>query len=356
LQFQFFIEIMADKKESSAPPTTPNMSPQFQPPKLFSIPISPHLELARLHRPTAILAFLHSHLFGALFFFVSSQPALDFVAIAQLTLQLFISSFLLRCAACIWNDAADYKYDALVSRTRMRPIPRGAVSPFAARISTFCVTSVWILLAGLSSKLVFATVPTTLVFYALYPFAKRWSYCPQAYLGVMLIPTVGTGYALAMAVFDARSVPLGPNSIAYLDSWMDFAANRQIAWGLMCLALANATWAVFYDTVYAYQDIRDDEKAGVNSITLSWGKLGKVLLVLIAGVMVSLLFSTGLLVDAGWVFYTIACGGTALFVVFNVMFLDLEKPESCMAWFKKNLIWEGLVICVGLSGEYFMRL
>ena len=155
-----------------------------------------------------------------------------------------IGAFLMRGAGCTWNDIADRHIDGSVARTASRPIPSGRVSVRGALV--------WLAAQALVSFAILLTFNTAaialgilaLVPVAIYPFAKRFTWWPQVFLGLafnwgaLLAWTAHTGRLEAPAVF---------------------------------LYLAGIAWTLFYDTIYAHQDAEDDALIGVKSTARLFG-------------------------------------------------------------------------------------
>ncbi|WP_255449649.1 4-hydroxybenzoate octaprenyltransferase [Shimia ponticola] len=155
-----------------------------------------------------------------------------------------IGAFLMRGAGCTWNDITDRDFDAKVARTKSRPIPSGQVTVRGAVM--------WMVLQALIafgillsySVQTIAVGMTSLIFVAIYPFAKRFTWWPQVFLGLAF----NWGALLA---WTAHSGSLG--------------------WPAVGLYLAGIAWTLFYDTIYAHQDTEDDALIGVKSTARLFG-------------------------------------------------------------------------------------
>ena len=149
-----------------------------------------------------------------------------------------IGAFLMRGAGCTWNDITDRHIDGQVERTRSRPIPSGAVGVRSALI--------WMLSQTLISLVILLTMPATAIWLGfaaaipvlIYPFAKRFTWWPQLFLGIAF----NWG---ALLMWAAHSGSLHPAAFA--------------------LYLGGIFWTLFYDTIYAHQDVEDDALIGVKS-------------------------------------------------------------------------------------------
>ena len=203
----------------------------------------PYLRLSRADRPIGTWLLLLPCWWGlALAMLYDGQPKwFDlwiFVGCA-------IGSFLMRGAGCTWNDISDRDIDAQVARTRSRPIPSGLVSTKGAVL--------WMGLQALVSFAILLTFNTAairlgvlaLIPVAIYPFAKRFTWWPQAFLGLAF----NWGALLAWTAHTGR---------------LDAPA--------VVLYLAGISWTLFYDTIYAHQDTEDDAMIGVKSTARLFGE------------------------------------------------------------------------------------
>lgn len=182
-----------------------------------------------------------------------------------------IGAFLMRGAGCTWNDITDRDFDAQVARTQSRPIPSGQVGVRAALV--------WMLLQSFTALLILLTFPLaaiglgflSVITVAVYPFAKRFTWWPQVFLGLAF----NWGALLA---------------------WT--AQTGSLAWPAVVAYLAGISWTLFYDTIYAHQDTEDDALIGVKSTarlfggqTVTWLRyflIGTVLLLGYAVILVAL--------------------------------------------------------------------
>ena len=236
-----------------------------------------------------------------------------------LLLAVFVGAALMRAAGCAFNDIVDRDFDAQVARTAMRPIPAGLIT----------VKQAWLFLVGCSlvSLLILLTLGwvaiglgvASLALVAGYPFMKRITWWPQAWLGLTFNWGALLGYA---------------------------AATHHLSWSAALLYAAGIFWTLGYDTIYAIQDIEDDALAGIKSSTR---RLGQHLQLGVAGFYLA---SFCLLVAAGWV------GGVGpLFLPLAALFaLHLSRQAAAvrvddgvgaLKLFKSNAI-AGLIVFAGL--------
>lgn len=155
-----------------------------------------------------------------------------------------VGAFLMRGAGCTWNDITDRDIDVQVARTRSRPIPSGQVGVRAALG--------WMLVQSLVSLLFLLTLPNaaialgflSIVPVMIYPFAKRFTWWPQVFLGI---------------AFNWGALMI----------WAAHAGS--VSWTPVMIYLAGISWTLFYDTIYAHQDAEDDALIGVKSTARLFG-------------------------------------------------------------------------------------
>ncbi|UWR03318.1 4-hydroxybenzoate octaprenyltransferase [Ruegeria conchae] len=202
----------------------------------------PYLRLSRADRPIGTWLLLIPCWWGlALAILSDGQPRWEDLWIA---LGCAIGAFLMRGAGCTWNDITDREFDGKVERTRSRPIPSGQVS---VRQAVFwmvlqCLLALAILLTFNQAAIamgVLSLLPVTI-----YPFAKRFTWWPQIFLGLAF----NWGALLAWA-----------------------AHTGTVGWPAIMLYLSGIAWTLFYDTIYAHQDAEDDELIGIKSTARLFG-------------------------------------------------------------------------------------
>lgn len=274
--------------------------------------------LARFDRPIGILILLWPTLW-ALWIAGDGRPD-------AFVLFVFISGVvLMRAAGCVINDYADREFDPHVERTKLRPIAAGLVSPKEALI-LFCV------LCLIAFALVLMLNPYTIALSfvgaflaASYPFMKRYTYLPQAYLGLAF------GWAVPMS-FAAQT-----NHIP------------SVAW---VLYLATLLWALVYDTQYAMVDKDDDLKVGVKSTAILFGQWDRHIIAVLQLTVLSLLITVGVMKALLWPYYVgilIAAGLS----VYQQKLTYYRKKQDCFKAFL-NSNWFGIAVFVGLAMSYLL--
>jgi 4-hydroxybenzoate polyprenyltransferase len=231
----------------------------------------------------------------------------------------FVGAFVMRGAGCTWNDITDRDLDALVERTRSRPIPAGQVS--VPQAAAFLVVQALIGLAVLLqfNRFAVATGIASLVIVAVYPFMKRITWWPQIVLGLAFSWGALMGFAVTLGRIDAAALALYAGSIA---------------------------WVIGYDTIYAHQDAEDDALIGIKSTALLFGERTKSMLALFYALAVALIALAGWSAGGGVVF-VLGLGAFAAHLAWQVARLDIHDPVLCLVVFKSNRD-AGLILFAGL--------
>jgi 4-hydroxybenzoate polyprenyltransferase len=237
-----------------------------------------------------------------------------------------IGAVVMRGAGCTWNDLVDRDIDALVERTRSRPIPSGQVSVRAAAV--FLVLQALVGFAVLLTFNGFAigVGVASLGIIAAYPFMKRITWWPQITLGLAFSWGALMGWAAAFGRLDAPALLLYAGSIA---------------------------WVIGYDTIYAHQDRDDDALIGVKSTARLFGERTKPMLAAFYALAVMLVAAAFIRAGAGALSFV----GLALFaahLAWQVRRLDVNDPALCLVLFKENRD-AGLILFAGLVLDSVVR-
>ncbi|HEY2444981.1 MAG TPA: 4-hydroxybenzoate octaprenyltransferase [Rhizomicrobium sp.] len=268
----------------------------------------PYLRLMRLDRPIGATLLFLPCIFG-LAVGATSQHRGFGAANDWTLLALFgIGAIVMRGAGCTYNDIVDREFDARVARTRGRPIPSGAISVRAAWIflAVQCAIGLLILLQLNAFSIVLGA--GSLILVAVYPYMKRITWWPQAWLGL----TFNWG---ALLGFSAVTAHLS------LPAWLLFAG---------CFF-----WTMGYDTIYAHQDVEDDALVGVRSTARLFGDRSRP--------WISAFYMLTLLCLAAAIFETPGSRWDLLFLVpvalhFLWQTVTLEQADSanCLRVFRAN--------------------
>jgi 4-hydroxybenzoate polyprenyltransferase len=283
----------------------------------------PYLRLSRLDRPIGSWLLLMPCWWSA------ALAAGMAGSIGQLPLVIalfFVGAFVMRGAGCTWNDITDRDLDALVERTRSRPIPAGQVSVPQAMI--FLVLQALIGLAVLVqfNGFAIATGIASLAIVAVYPFMKRITWWPQIVLGLAFSWGALMGFAVTMGRIDATALVLYAGSIA---------------------------WVIGYDTIYAHQDAEDDALIGIKSTALLFGERTHQALMVFYALAVVLIGVALMLAGARW-FAWIGLAAFAAHLIWQIGRLEISDPALCLRIFKSNRN-AGLLLFAGLLIDAIMR-
>jgi len=222
--------------------------------------LKPWLKLGRFDRPIGIWLLLLPGWQGIALALAQYRRAPDLYD-AWLVLGFALGACLMRAAGCAFNDIVDRDIDAKVARTALRPIPSGRIS--AKQALAFVVgcslISLLILLTLNLTAILLGVASLALV--AAYPFMKRITWWPQAWLGL----TFNWGTLMGFAAAAASWMVLANGGSVGFTVVSAFGAPSGWAMSALLLYLALVFWTLGYDTIYALQDIEDDAMVGVKS-------------------------------------------------------------------------------------------
>ncbi|WP_439475908.1 UbiA family prenyltransferase [Brevundimonas sp.] len=257
--------------------------------------LKPWLKLGRFDRPIGIWLLLLPGWQGIALALAQYRKTPDLYDV-WLFLGFALGACLMRAAGCAFNDIVDRDIDAKVARTAMRPIPSGRIS----------VKQAWAFVIGCSliSLLILLTLNiiaallgvASVLLVAGYPFMKRITWWPQAWLGLTFNWGVLMGFAAAAyggGALVAFSFLQGSTNVAIIAP--DFHP--------LLLYLALVFWTLGYDTIYALQDIEDDAMVGVKSSARRLGANVQRGVGVFYGLTVVLTVAAGLTAGLGPLFY-----------------------------------------------------
>ncbi|KAI4272912.1 MAG: hypothetical protein LQ337_004990 [Flavoplaca oasis] len=303
----------------------------------------PYVQLARLSPPAGLCLIYFPHMFGILHAAIlqKSSPS----EVLRTSAVILGGSFFVSNAIHIWNDIIDAPLDALVERTRRRPISRGAITKQAALAFTATqAAGAGLFLPSLPyplSQSALYAFPSILL-WTYYPWAKRHTSCPQLVLGFVLAWGIVVG-SLAMGFEPFAIGPVGSG------------VKPRVDISTSCLFAASVIWTMIYDTVYAHLDLKDDLKAGIKSLAVLYRDETKPLLWKLLGLIITLLLVGGRASDMGILYFIIAVGGTAASLGLLVAKVDLKDSSSCWWWFSNGFWSVGGSITGGLIAEYLYQ-
>ena len=284
----------------------------------------PYLRLARADRPIGSWLLLLPCWWSSAFASIAAgQPLPNLWHM----LLFAIGAVAMRGAGCTYNDLVDRDIDALVERTRSRPLPSGQVTSRQAKL--FLVAQVALgalVLLALAQTFAWLVGLASLGIVAIYPFMKRITSWPQSVLGLAFSWGALMGWAAAFGRLDAPALLLYAGSIL---------------------------WVIGYDTIYAHQDREDDAIVGVRSTALLFGERTPLFLSLFYGSAVAV-FAVALWSLGAPALAYLGLAAFAAHLVWQVRTLDIADPDRCLMLFKANRD-AGLLFLAGLMASAAAR-
>ncbi len=280
--------------------------------------VRPYLKLARIERPI-----------GWWLLLLPCWWSLALAAISQSTwpnpwhaLLFLIGAVLMRGAGSTFNDIVDRDLDAQVARTRGRPLPSGQLSRKQAAVFMVALSLGGLLVLLQFNRFTVWLGIASLLIVAIYPFMKRITNLPQIVLGFAF-------------------------SWGGLVGWS--ATTGSLAAPALLIYAAAVVWTVGYDTVYAMQDIEDDEIAGIKSSARYFGDHSRLAVALCYGVATLLAALAAWLAGGSWV-SALAVVGFALHLGWQVMRLAACDGQTALMLFRSNKL-AGLLLAGGFLLE-----
>ena len=267
-----------------------------------------YIKLMRVNQPAGLFLLFWPCSFGLLLASNSNIPMF-------LLALFFIGSVIMRGAGCVINDIIDKDFDKHVARTKNRPIAKGTISVFQGIIFAIILSSIGlIILLSLPMKAVYVGFFSVLLILA-YPFMKRITHYPQAFLAI----TFNIGAA-----------------IGYVSIAQEFSAH------MILLYVACMFWTLGYDTIYGHQDRKYDKKIGIKSTSITFENHTKIVLAFFYTSMTLCLILLGILEQFTWIFYAMLTLA-ATHLTWQILSLDTDSPQNCGIRFKSNIYLGGLV-------------
>jgi len=272
--------------------------------------------LMRFDRPIGIGLLLWPTLW-ALWFAGGGAPQPHLVAI------FVLGVVVMRAAGCVMNDIADRDLDPHVDRTRTRPLAAGQVTVRGAYTLLAVLLALAFALVLLTNRLTVLLAFAGAALALAYPFFKRFTHLPQAVLGIAF------GWSVPMAfAAQAGAVPAA-------------------AWWLFAI---NLFYVLVYDTEYAMVDRDDDQRIGIKSTAILFGRFDRLMLAFMMAAMLGLCVVFGWRFGLAWPWY---CGVAACAVLFTWQqwIIRSRDRQACFRAFLNNN-WVGLALFAGLLGHF----
>jgi len=275
------------------------------------------LDLIRLKKPIGIMLLFWPCLWGLTLANDFTSNNLQYVIYF---IYFFLGAVLMRSAGCIVNDILDREYDILVERTKQRPIASGKISVNLSLIYVIILCSFAFLILIQFNFTTILLGLASMPFAFSYPLMKRYTYWPQLFLGFTF------NYGLIMA-------------------W--FSIKPEFSYIPILFYIGAIFWTLAYDTIYGFQDIKDDEIIGVKSTSIKFKKNPKLLIFICYLIFILMQIISGLLMEFNYYYYI----GIAIIAVhllfYQIKNLDISNPKICLEKFKANNFL-GLIVFVNI--------
>jgi 4-hydroxybenzoate polyprenyltransferase len=278
--------------------------------------VKPYFELMRLDKPVGIYLLLWPTLWAL---WIAAEGVPDLSVLVIFTLGVIF----MRSAGCVINDYADRKVDGHVERTLNRPLITGAVSSKQALILFAGLLVASFILVLFTNTLTIQLSFAGAALAAIYPYMKRHTHLPQVFLGAAF------SWAIPMA-FAAQADEL-PKYV-----WLIY--------------IANLSWTVAYDTMYAMVDRDDDIKIGVKSTAILFADADKIMIGILQGIAIFCLLLLGSELSLNGFYYLGLILALGL-MVYQHWLIRARDRAGCFAGFI-NSHWVGLAVWLGLVLSY----
>ena len=275
------------------------------------------LELTRLKKPIGFMLLFWPCAWGLTLAYNFSSNLENYFFYLIL---FFLGSILMRSAGCIVNDILDKEFDAKVLRTKNRPIAAGKISVKLAIFYSICLCflALLVLLNFNQFTIILALGSMPLAF--TYPLMKRLTYWPQLFLGITF------NYGLILG-------------------WT--AIYGQVNMITIIFYLGAIFWTLGYDTIYGYQDIKDDEIIGLKSTSIKFKGNAKKFIVLCYSILLILFIFGGYYMKFNYIYYFLNIIALLHLYFYQIKFFDSKNPSSCLRAFRSNNFF-GLIIFLNI--------
>ena len=264
------------------------------------------IELARLKKPIGYMLLFWPCAWGLTAAYDFSGEKVTFIKYLFFFLE---GAILMRSAGCIVNDIIDQKFDKKVERTKNRPIASGKISKFQGLVYTIIICFIALLVLLQFNNLTILLAMLSMPFAFTYPLLKRFTYWPQLFLGFTF------NYGLVLG-------------------WTSVSNNLSIY--PLIFYLGTIFWTLAYDTIYGFQDIKDDEIIGLKSTSIKFKKNPIIFLSLSYGIFLMNLIGIGYLIQLNIIYYLVIVVVASQMFYFQIYKLNYKKPLDCLKKFQSN--------------------
>ena len=280
------------------------------------------IELTRLKRPIGFMLLFWPCAWGLTLAYDFSNNLSNYFFYLSL---FFLGSVLMRSAGCIVNDICDKEFDKRVERTKNRPLASNKVSIHLAifYIVILCGLAFLVLINFNNLTIILALSSMPLAF--TYPLMKRFTYWPQLFLGI----TFNYGLILGWTAIQGEI-----NAVAVI------------------FYLGAIFWTLGFDTIYGYQDLKDDEIIGVKSTSIKFKKKPKLFLIICYLIFMISLVLVGFFMKLNTAFYFFILIPIVHLFFYQIFSFNYKDPKNCLKIFKINNFFGAIVLFNILIGKF----
>ena len=281
------------------------------------------IELTRLKKPIGFMLLFWPCIWGLTLVYDFNSSLNNYFFFGSLFLA---GSILMRSAGCIVNDIVDKNFDKKVERTKNRPIASGKVSVKLALFYSIvlCVLAFLVLINFNKFTIYMALLSMPLAF--TYPLMKRITYWPQLFLGITF------NYGLVLA-------------------WISI--SNEVSLVALVFYFGAIFWTLGYDTIYGFQDIKDDEIIGVKSTSIKFKNDPKKFLLFSYLMFVVSLIFVGINMNFKFFYFIFLIIPATQLWIFQIKKLNISNTTDCLSKFKSNNFLGLLVLINIFIGKLF---
>jgi 4-hydroxybenzoate polyprenyl transferase len=279
--------------------------------------LSLFIELTRLKKPIGFMLLFWPCLWGLTTVYDFNSGLLNYFFYSLLFLS---GSILMRSAGCIVNDIVDENFDKKVERTKNRPIASKKISKKLATIYavSLCAIAFLVLINFNTFTIYMAIASMPLAF--TYPLMKRITYWPQLFLGITF------NYGLVLA-------------------WISI--SNEISIIPIIFYVGAIFWTLGYDTIYGFQDIKDDEIIGLKSTSIKFKGTAKLFLILCYLILIISLVLGGYFMGFNLLYFLFLVIPLIHLFFYQIKIFNVKKPSTCLKIFKSNN-YLGFIILINI--------
>ena len=279
------------------------------------------VELTRLKKPIGFMLLFWPCAWGLTLVYDFNSSLSNYFFFISL---FFAGSVLMRSAGCIVNDIVDKNFDKKVERTKNRPIASGKVSVKLALIYSMVLCGLAFLVLINFNKFTIYMALFSMPLAFTYPLMKRITYWPQLFLGITF------NYGLVLA-------------------WI--SVSNEISLTPIIFYAGAIFWTLGYDTIYGFQDIKDDEIIGVKSTSIKFKNDPKKFLMFCYLIFISSLIVVGIIMNFKIFYFLFLILPLILLIKNQIIDLKITDTLNCLKKFKSNNLLGFLILINILIGK-----